>query len=150
MASRSSASRSRSPSYNDETPAPSLNVTLLIDGIDEAVPDKADFLANRNQQGAGRAAEGLRPTNALSADQPIAQLGSPDGADLVDGTPRELVPSAEQLVSRAQSPDGVTAQPQPTDDPADTRRKAAALDRPARAADHGGRARFASRVAERR
>jgi periplasmic protein TonB len=114
-------------SYNDETSASSLNVTLLIDGIDEAVPDKADFLANRNQQGAGRAAEGLRPTNALSADQPIAQLGSPDGADLVDGTPRELVPSAEQLVSRAPSPDGVTAQPQPTDDPSDTRRKAAAL-----------------------
>jgi periplasmic protein TonB len=113
--------------YDGETSASSLNVTLLIDGIDEAVPDKADFLANRNQQGIGRAAEGLRPTNALSADQPIAQMGSPDGADLVDGTPRELVPSAEQLVTRAQSPDGVTALPQPTDDPADTRRKAAAL-----------------------
>ena len=69
----------------------------------------------------------MRPTNALSAEQAIAQLGRPDGADLVDGTPRELVPSAEQLVSRAESPDSVTAQPQPTDDPSDTRRKAAAL-----------------------
>jgi periplasmic protein TonB len=114
-------------SYNDATPAQALNVTLLIDGIDEAVPDKADFLANRSQRAAGVGAEGLRPKNALSAAQPIAQLGSPDGADLVDGTPRELVPSAEQLVSRSPSPDGVTAQPQPTDDPADTRRKAAVL-----------------------
>jgi periplasmic protein TonB len=113
--------------YNDDAPASSLNVTLLVDGIDEAAPEKADFLANRNQRASGRGAEGPRPTNALSADQPIAQLGNPDGADLVDGTPRELVPSAEQLVSRAQSPDHVTAQPQPTDDPADTRRKAAAL-----------------------
>jgi periplasmic protein TonB len=113
--------------YHDDAPAPSLNVTLLIDRIDEAVPERADFLANRNQRGAGRAAAGLRPTSALSAEQPIAQLGNPDGADLVDGAPRELVPSAEQLVSRAQSPDQVTAQPQPTDDPADTRRKAAAL-----------------------
>lgn len=113
--------------YHDDTPTPALNVTLLIDGPDEAAPDEADFLANRNQHAVGRAAEGLRPTSALSADQPIAQLGSPDGADLVDGTPRELVPSAEQLVTREPSSASVTAQPQPTDDPSDTRRKAAAL-----------------------
>lgn len=113
--------------YSDDTPTPALNVTLLIDGTDDATPEKADFLANRSQRGIGRGADGVRPTNALSAEQAIAQLGRPDGADLVDGTPRELVPSAEQLVSRAESPDSVTAQPQPTDDPADTRRKAAAL-----------------------
>ena len=113
--------------YHDDRPAPSLRVTLLIDGTDEARPEKADFLANRDQLGVGRGAEGLRPTNALSAEQPISQLGSPDGADLVDGTLREAVPSAEQLVSRGESPDRLAAQPQPTDDPSDTRRKAAAL-----------------------
>ncbi len=113
--------------YHDDRPSPSLRVTLLIDGADETSPEKADFLANRNQAGVGRGAEGVRPTNALSAEQLISQLGSPDGADLVDGTPREAVPSAEQLVSRAESPDSVAAQPQPTDDPSDTRRKAAAL-----------------------
>jgi len=111
----------------DDKPSPSLNVTLLVDGADEASPEGADFLANRNQRGVGRGAEGLRPTSALSAEQPIAQPGSPDGADLVDGAPRELSPSAEQLVSRAESPASVSAQPQPTDDPSDTRRKAAAL-----------------------
>ena len=62
----------------------------------------------------------------MSATEPIAQVGSPDGADLTDGTPRELVPSAEELVSRGQS-DAVDATPQPTDDPSDVRRKAAAL-----------------------
>ena len=103
-----------------DRPAPSLRVTLLIDGTDEARPEKADFLANRDQLGVGRGAEGLRPTNALSAEQPISQLGSPDGADLVDGTPREAVPSAEQLASRGESPDRLAAQPQPTDDPSDT------------------------------
>jgi protein TonB len=113
--------------YDDDSPAPALNVTLLIDGPDEATPDDADFLANRSQRGIGRAADGQRPTSALSAEQPIAQLGSPDGADLEDGTPRELVPSAEQLVSRASSQDRIQAERQPTDDPADTRRKAAAV-----------------------
>jgi len=63
--------------YHDDRPAPSLRVTLLIDGTDEARPEKADFLANRDQLGVGRGAEGLRPTNALSAEQPISQLGSP-------------------------------------------------------------------------
>jgi protein TonB len=112
--------------FDDDHAPPSLNVTLLLDGRDEPAPEKADFIANRNSQAAGVAAKGLHPTNALSAQAPIAQVGSPDGADLADGTPRELVPSAEELVSRGQS-ERVNATPQPTDDPADERRKAAAL-----------------------
>jgi protein TonB len=113
--------------YDDPAPTPSLNVTLSrADRSDEA-PEKAAFLSNVDRRAVGRGAEGMRPTSALSAEQPVAQLGSPDGADLLDGTPRELVPSAEQLVSRAPSPDALTAQPQPTDDPSDTRRKAAAM-----------------------
>jgi len=112
--------------FDDDHASPSLNVTLLVDGRDEPKPDKADFIANRNSQAAGRAAQGLHATTALSAKEPIAQVGSPDGADLDDGTPRELVPSAEELVSRGQS-ESVNATPQPTDDPSDTRRRAAAL-----------------------
>jgi periplasmic protein TonB len=112
--------------FDDDHTSPSLNVTLLVDGRDEPAPDKADFIANRNQQAAGTAANGLHPTNALSAKEPIAQAGSPDGADLTDGTPRELVPSAEELVSRGPS-EPVNATRQPTDDPADTRQKALAL-----------------------
>jgi protein TonB len=112
--------------FDDDHAPPSLNVTLLVDGRDEPAPEKADFIANRNSQAAGVAAKGLHPSNALSAQAPIAQVGSPDGADLTDGTPRELVPSAEELVSRGHS-ERVNATPQPTDDPSDVRRKAATL-----------------------
>jgi len=112
--------------FDDDHPSPSLNVTLLVDGRDEPAPEKADFIANRNSQAVGAAAKGLHATSALSAKEPIAQAGSPDGADLTDGAPRELVPSADELVSRGRS-EAVDATPQPTDDPSDVRRKAAAL-----------------------
>lgn len=112
--------------FDDDRAPPSLNVTLLVDGRDEPSPDKADLIANRNSQATGVAAKGLHSTSALSANEPIAQAGSPDGADLTDGAPRELVPSADELVSRGRS-EAVNATPQPTDDPSDVRRKAAAL-----------------------
>jgi protein TonB len=112
----------------DDTPIPSLNVTLVIDGErDEVLPEQADLLANRAQRAAGEAAQGARPTTTLSATQPLTQAGDPTGADLADGTPRELTPSAEQLVTRESSADRVQAQPQPTEDPAPTPQTAAAL-----------------------
>jgi protein TonB len=107
---------------------PSLNVTLVLDTErEELAADTADFIANRNQLGAGQAARGLRPTSTLSADQPVTQAGDPLGADATDGTPREESPSAEQLVSRGASAEAVSALPQPTDDPALTRQRAATL-----------------------
>jgi len=115
-------------SLDDDSTLPSLNVTLVIDTErDELAPDTADFLANRDQQGAGQAAAGLRPTTTLSAEQPLNQAGDPTGADLTDGTPREQTPSAEQLVSRGRGTERVQATPQPTDDPAPTPQTAAAL-----------------------
>jgi len=106
---------------------PSLNVTLVADtGRDEDVDD-ADFLANRDQRRAGRAAPGTRPTTTLAADEPTTQAGDPYGADLEDGTPREATPSAEQLVSRGQSDSRVSATPQPTDAAAPMPQRAAAL-----------------------
>lgn len=115
-------------SFNDEQTLPSLNVTLVIEtDREELAADTADFLANRNQAAAGQAARGLRPTSTLSAEQPVTQAGDPLGADLTDGTPRDVTPSAEQLVSRGQSSDRVDALPQPTDDPARERMTAASL-----------------------
>jgi protein TonB len=112
----------------DDGALPSLNVTLVLDTErQELAADTADFLANRDQRGAGQAARGLRPTSTLSADQPVTQAGDPLGADTTDGTPRDETPSAEQLVSRGGSPDVVSALPQPTDDPAPTRQRAATL-----------------------
>jgi protein TonB len=112
----------------DQPAVPALNVTLVLDtDRDEARADKADFLANRDQRSAGQAARGLRPTSTISAEQPLTQAGDPTGADLTDGTPRNASPSAEQLVSRTASDDRVQAIPQPTDDPAPDRQKAATL-----------------------
>lgn len=107
---------------------PSLNVTLVLDTErDELAADTAEFIANRDQRGAGEAARGLRPTSTLSAEQLVTQAGDPLGADAADGTPREESPSAEQVVSRGSSSESVSALPQPTDDPAPTRQRAAAL-----------------------
>ena len=113
---------------SDEVAAPSLNVTLVLDTErEELAADTAKLLANRDQRGAGQAARGLRPTSTLSADQPVTQVGDPLGADAADGTPRDETPSAEQLVSRGSSDEPVPAMPQPTDDPAITRQRAATL-----------------------
>ena len=111
----------------DDT-VPSLNVTLVLDTErEELAADTADFISNRDQRAAGVAARGLRPTSTLSADQPISQLGDPLGADLTDGTPREATPSAEQLVSQGSGGEPVPTLPQPTDAPAPTLQRAAAL-----------------------
>lgn len=112
----------------DETKVPALNVALVVDtGKEELAVDTADFLSNRNQRAAGQAAKGTRPTTATSAAQPLTQDGDPQGADLKDGTPRDPTRSAEQILSRGDSAEQVAAQPQPTDDPAPTRQRAAAL-----------------------
>jgi protein TonB len=111
-----------------DSSVPSLNVTLVVDtGREELAADTAELLANRNQRAIGEAASGLRPTSTLSADNPVTQLGDPLGADPTDGTPREDTPSAEQLVSRAPGGEVVPALPQPTEDPAETRQRAATL-----------------------
>lgn len=115
-------------SSNDAPPLPSLNVTLIAPSQeDQPVPEHSDFLAERNQRGAGQAAEGLRPTSTLSTNHPLTQLGDPQGADLNDGTPREETPSAEQLVSRARSARTAQAPPQPTETQAAVPQQAAAL-----------------------
>jgi len=114
--------------FRDADIVPSLNVTLVLDTErEELAADTATLLANLDQTGAGQAARGLRATSAPSKDQPTTQLGDPLGADAVDGTPRDAAPSAEQLVTRGSGEEAVAALPQPTDDPALTRQRAAAL-----------------------
>lgn len=115
-------------STGDGGALPSLNVTLVLDTpSEELAVDTADFIANRDQAGRGEAARGLRPTSTLSADEPATLAGDPLGADAADGTPRDEAPSAEQLVSRGSGGEPVPAVPQPTDEPAPTRQRAAAL-----------------------
>lgn len=115
-------------STGDGGALPSLNVTLVLDTpSEELAVDTADFIANRDQAGRGEAARGLRPTSTLSANEPATLAGDPLGADAADGTPRDEAPSAEQLVSRGSGGEPVPAVPQPTDEPAPTRQRAAAL-----------------------
>jgi protein TonB len=116
---------------DDEGAIPSLNVTLVLDTErDELAADTAEFLANRDQRGVGQAAQGLRPTSTLSADDALTNVGDPRGADATDGTPRDDTRSAEQIVSRGESDEQLAAQPQPTDDPATTHQRAEALIQP--------------------
>jgi protein TonB len=115
-------------SIGDGGAIPSLNVTLVLDTEPEQLAvDTADFLANRDQLGAGQAAKGLKPTSTLAADNPVTEIGDPLGADAADGAPRSEAVSAEQLVTRGAGGDLVHATPQPTDDPAPTRQVAATL-----------------------
>jgi protein TonB len=113
---------------NDGGAVPSLNVTLVLDtGREELAADTAKLLANRNQAGSGQAARGERATTTLSADDGLTQVGDPLGADPVTGTPRDDTPNAEQIVSRSAGGEPVPTIPDPTDDPAATRQRAATL-----------------------
>ena len=115
-------------SLGDGSTSPSLNVTLVLDtGEEELDVDTAQLLANRSQRGVGEAADGLRPTSVLSSDDAASQVGDPQGADAIDGTPRDEAASAEQLVSNDSGAEPVPAVPQPTDQPSPTRERAAAL-----------------------
>jgi len=107
---------------------PTLNVTLLMDTDDTERPaEQAELLAATSQLAGGRLSEGLRPTTVLSADHPTTRIGDPSAADLEDGKPRESAPQADQLVTRSQTDNPVTAVLQATDTPANTPTRAAAL-----------------------
>lgn len=107
---------------------PTLRVTLVQESSPaEAVPEDDVYLAQRTNVGAGGAAPGDRPTTTLAADHLITQEGDRRGADLSDTTPREPVPSADRLVTRADSAIQIDAVPDPTEEPADEAQTAANL-----------------------
>jgi len=107
---------------------PTLKVTLVADTNEaEVALEDAEYLAQRNQKGSGSRALGDRPTTTLAADHPLTQLGDRAGADPTDATPREPVPSAEQLVTRSLSPEQINALPEPSEAPAESPQTAAAL-----------------------
>jgi protein TonB len=106
----------------------SINVTVLIDGVEyERNAEPEELLADRAQRGAGQGTEGTRPTRALTADHPVSRLGRPDGADLADGTPRDLARAPDQLVTSGASDERVAAAPDTTETPAVERLQAATL-----------------------
>lgn len=107
---------------------PSLNVTLVVNSNElESPPEDSELLADSNQLGGGRAAEGLRPTTTLAADQPLTQAGEAEAADLVDGKPREQATPTEQIVTRSDADEQVAALPKAAETAAATSQTAAAL-----------------------
>lgn len=112
----------------DQDIIPTLRVTLLADTSQtELAREDADYLAQRDQRGAGERALGDRPTTTLAADHLVSQPGDRAGADPTDGTPREAVPSAERLVTRSPSPEQINALPEPSEAPTEVPQTAAAL-----------------------
>lgn len=109
------------------TTLPSLNVTLLVDSVSVEQQAPQDLLAARDQLGGGRPDDSARPTTMLSADQPISQLGNPFGADLVDGTPQDAAPSADQLTAHNTSDRRVQSLLDTTETPAAQQLTAATL-----------------------
>lgn len=95
---------------------PTLRVTLVQDATpSKTVPEEDVYLAQRNQTGGARIADGARPTTTLAADHLITQEGNPRGADLTDAAAREPVPSADRLVTRSASTTQLDALPDPTE-----------------------------------
>jgi protein TonB len=106
----------------------SINVTVLVENVDyERNAEPEELLAERSARGAGQGAEGTRPTRALTADHPVSRLGRPDGADLADGTPRDLATSPDQLVTSGASDERVAAAPDTTQTPSAELQQAATL-----------------------
>lgn len=107
---------------------PSLNVTLVVNSNELAEPpENSELLAESNQQGGGRAAEGIRPTTTLAADQAITQAGDAEAADLVDGKPREQAVPTEQIVTRSEADERIAALPKAAETASATSQTAAAL-----------------------
>jgi len=107
---------------------PTLKVTLLADyNVTDVAREDADYLARRNQRGAGERAEDDRPTTTISQDPLVTQPDGQIGANPTNGTPRRALPSAEQIFARPPSPGQLLTLPEPPDTPTEMPQTAAAL-----------------------
>jgi protein TonB len=109
-------------------PLPTLKVTLLIDSETQTkAPRDAEFLANRDQAAMGEAADGLRPSTALSAENFDARAGDPLGADAVDGRPQEQRLDIARVATRSASDRLSPAEPPSLEEHSDAPRHTAVL-----------------------
>lgn len=136
----------------DSEELPTLKVTLLVDTSDiDRQPDDYDYLAQRNQQGAGQSEDLGRAAAAPAMTDPLTLSGSPAGGDLNEARPRSEEQDAERLVTRNPSTDAILASPDPNETEAAVPMRAMALmnnpatktsvadldDHTSAAADHG-------------
>ena len=115
---------------------PSLKVTLLLDTSEISQRNEdAEFLAQRDQLGGGKAFESDRPTNTLSADDPALLEGTLRGADIREARPLDVAQDAGRVVSRSPAPQQVLADPDPNEEQAETpQRMTTLINNPAQAA----------------
>ena len=107
-------------SLTDTTPdQPTLDITL-VPVKDDAPPEKADFLAQGNQQGGGDRDERAKPTTVLQADQRIA-AEQPVPAPVQDAS--KPIPAAQpkKAVLAAAQPSSHKVATNPLEKDADTR-----------------------------
>ena len=103
-----------SPFKSDDLPT--LKVTLLVDTQDiERQPDDFDYLAQRNQRGAGQSEDTGRATAAPAVTDPLSLAGSPAGGDLTEARPRSEAMDAERLVTRSPADNRIPASPDPNE-----------------------------------
>ncbi len=85
-------------------PAPRLADTLdvvLVRWRSEDEPDKADFLAQANQQGGGESTEMQRPSRPVSGELPIQDKGQ-DAQQSEQSIPQEATPEREVIAIESQ------------------------------------------------
>ncbi len=85
-------------------PAPRLADTLdvvLVRWRSQEEPDKADFLAQANQQGGGESTESQRPSRPVSGELPVEAQGV-DQQQSVPQLPQETVPEREVVAVETQ------------------------------------------------
>ncbi len=88
----------------DLNPAPRLADTLdvvLVRWRSEKEPDKADFLAQSNQQGGGESTEMQRPSRPVSGELPVQDKGQ-DTQQSVQQVPQASAPEREVVAIESQ------------------------------------------------
>jgi protein TonB len=102
--------------YVKPTPRlPSLDVILLQSATGKK-PDKADFLANANNEGGGTSVEAVRPTDLVSAPLPKPQPGIAP-APLEAGAREPQVANEQEVLTRKRSDFAVHTQTQTIEQP---------------------------------
>jgi protein TonB len=103
------------PQADQDSANPTLEVVLVADPDPaELRPERADYLAQANQRGAGTTAERVSPTSGITA--PLNLAGDLENHDLAEARPDPRNTALEQLHSRASTAPTVQLQDL-TDDP---------------------------------
>jgi protein TonB len=111
---------------DDFRDAISLEVTIVVDPDPNVLePERAEYLAQANQTGAGNTQEQTRPTTRAESPVPVDNLGTLDGDSVEDQ--RSVEQTADQvLTARAEQEFDVADKPR--DDPSTDETRAAQLE----------------------